>query len=260
MFLKLIKHDILNSWKDFGLSYLLGLGLAVLLFISKIPGETNIIFSLFVSLLMLGLGLAVTIVSIRALIRLFYSSLYTQDPVLTWTQPVSSTWVLLSKVIVGFIWSLVSIVFIVALMAIFLLLVSQDTVEGLQMIYDMFSEYISVDPSVQIVYIVSFVASYCLQAATILLVGAIANSSWIRQHRNILAVAFFLIIYFTITNIISLVSRGGPIVISTFGSSIYVGLSNGLGSALLFYCGYIVLSAVLFLLGKLVIDHKLEIN
>lgn len=264
MFLKLLKNDFLNSWKDFALSYIAGIAMAAFfILIVKLPDDLNYFIILLLVLGVIAMSITMFVLSLRAVIRLLYSRLYTIDPVTTWTQPVSSSLVLLSKLLVGFIFECLSFIImgLIGYLTLMIILGGYDV--SLNEMINEISAYITIDFGTFIVLGVSFIASYCLQACIILFAGALTNSSWIRSHRKILSIVFYCITYSVVSIIISvfntLLNMNSPILYSELQNSIIFSLTNSLPLGILYFGINFFIAAVLFGLSKLFIDKKLEV-
>jgi hypothetical protein len=117
MLRKLVKHDILSTYRDFGLIYLGMIAFALLSGLSISNDMTGDgIFRRILVIFLMGSIIAGFILTFVTIIRLFSKRLFSNEGYLTLTLPVSSTQTVIAKVITSLFWiMLTSLVFIVSM-------------------------------------------------------------------------------------------------------------------------------------------------
>jgi len=103
MLSKLIKYDIRSTWRDFAgvyLSILLGVLILPQLFNHFSYGVVNLIGGFIAA----GIGITTVVVMIVMLFRIFNTNVFSKEGYLTMTLPVSSTQIVISKLLVSTMW------------------------------------------------------------------------------------------------------------------------------------------------------------
>ena len=97
MFKRLLKHQLKSTWKEFNIAYGVIIGLALLLILSiKVKNEALITISV---ILFSCSALALLGLMIYFVIKLFYSTTYGKQGYLTFTLPISTHALIISKII-----------------------------------------------------------------------------------------------------------------------------------------------------------------
>ncbi len=100
---KLIKYDIHSTWRDFA-----GVYLSIILGVIIVPQIFNYFKSETVNLLAVFIGVAIVITTIVVMIimlfRIFNTNVFSKEGYLTMTLPVSSTQIVISKLLVSTMW------------------------------------------------------------------------------------------------------------------------------------------------------------
>ena len=113
MLIKLIKHDLMATYRDF-----IGLYIALLLLsiIGPFVVSTAIEWAMFVVMFgIFGVSVATLVVTFLTIIRLYSRRLFSNEGYLTLTLPVKTRDTIISKVVTGLVWSSLSaLVFIIA--------------------------------------------------------------------------------------------------------------------------------------------------
>lgn len=117
MLIKSIKHDIMATYRDFSGIYV-ALLVAALIgpFIFQIGNE---IISSIAVLSLMGISVATLVITFLTIIRLYNRRLFSNEGYLTLTLPVKTHITIISKVITGMIWSIVTALVFIAAAAIF---------------------------------------------------------------------------------------------------------------------------------------------
>ena len=97
MFKRLLKHQLKSTWKEFNIAYGVIVGLALLLILSiKAKNDALITISI---ILFACSALALSGLMIYFVIKLFYSTTYGKQGYLTFTLPISTHALIISKII-----------------------------------------------------------------------------------------------------------------------------------------------------------------
>ncbi|QIK69380.1 hypothetical protein G7062_03300 [Erysipelothrix sp. HDW6C] len=164
--------------------------------------------------------IASAVMTIRAMIIMLYHSLYKKNAYRVFTYPVSSTELLVSKVIGVTFWTIVSSLFIVGIYVGALLLTFNDF-NIIGAFVEIFSElrfilFESDSLMSSIILIANYVFSSFATISYILLAGSIANSKYIRRGRGL----YTFLIYFGITIVVSVIGNMiAPTTISSYSMS-----------------------------------------
>jgi hypothetical protein len=100
--LKLIKNELLHSYRSFAMVF--GVFLIACVIFPLLPLEVTLIGTIFTTLAMVGISVAVTV----TILRNYHSSMFKKPGYLTLTLPVSTHEIVLSKIIAAIIWIIVS--------------------------------------------------------------------------------------------------------------------------------------------------------
>jgi len=123
MLKKLIKYDIKSTWRDFTGIYLsILLGVIILPFIfNNVNNDFIVITGGFIAF---GIIIAVIVVTIISLFKIFNTNLYSKQGYLTLTLPVTSRQILSSKLIVSSMWIVLTMIVSVIGLLIYTLLIA----------------------------------------------------------------------------------------------------------------------------------------
>ena len=109
MLRKLVKHDILSTYRDFAGLYMGMLAFAILAALSINMDKEGYLIGISIFLLT-GLSIATAVVTFVSIIRLFGRRMFTSEGYLTLTLPVSNTQTVISKLLTGAFWSMMTAV------------------------------------------------------------------------------------------------------------------------------------------------------
>jgi len=123
MLKKLIKYDIKSTWRDFtGIYLAILLGVIILPFIfNKVNNDFIYITGGFIAF---GIIIAVIVITIISLFKIFNTNVYSKQGYLTLTLPVTSRQILTSKLIVSTMWIVSTMVVSMIGLLIFALLIA----------------------------------------------------------------------------------------------------------------------------------------
>ncbi len=205
MLIKLIKHDLIATRGEFFGIYLGFLLLSIVAPFLILNGpewmQVLSVFSVF------GVLIAIIIVTLLAVIRLFQKRLYSNEGYLTWTLPVSVKLNLLSKVIVGVIWNVTSflVVWLGAIIAgtIFLTqLGAWNQVLDTANILLVKSGFLGKIFNLSLTFLPQSFVTVVYSVVFLLFVITLINTSWIKKGRN----AIGIVIYFGLSLVIDAIT------------------------------------------------------
>lgn len=107
MLRKLVKHDILSTYRDFAGLYMGMFAFAILVALSINMDKEGYLIGISVFLLT-GLSIATAVVTFVSIIRLFSRRMFTSEGYLTLTLPVSNTQTVIAKLLTGAFWSMMT--------------------------------------------------------------------------------------------------------------------------------------------------------
>jgi hypothetical protein len=116
MLRKLVKHDILSTYRDFALIYMGMLAFSILSgYTISIDTSGSGVYSRISFILLMGSVISAFVLTLVTIIRLFSKRLFSNEGYLTLTLPVTNTQTVIAKVISGLFWVLLtSLVFLVS--------------------------------------------------------------------------------------------------------------------------------------------------
>jgi hypothetical protein len=194
MLIKLIKHDLIATKHEFFGIYLGYLLLSVVApFLVRNGPEWLQVLSVFA---VVGVLIAIIVITLLAIIRLFQKRLYSHEGYLTWTLPVSVKLNLLSKIIVGVIWNIASFVVVwVGAMIASLIYLSQIGVynEVLNILNMVLVETGFLMKMVQLglVFLPQSIVSLFYSVIFLLFVITFVNTSWVKKGRQAIGVVMY---------------------------------------------------------------------
>lgn len=198
MLVKLIKHDIIATRHEF-----LGIYLAFILLSIITPivllNSPDWIASLIV-LILLGALITMTVITTLAIIRLFQRRLFSHEGYLTWTLPVDTKVMLLSKILVASFWYIAT--FLVVLLgtsffATTLLLLTGNFNIMLETMNVLLIQTGFLGKLLQglLIFIPQGIVSSIYAVVVILFVITLVHTSWIKKGR----LAIGIVLYFAIS-------------------------------------------------------------
>lgn len=120
---KLIKYDIRSTWRDFA-----GVYLAILLGVLVLPPlfkhVDNEIVNMFAGFLAMGIVIGTIVIMVGTLFRIFNKNVYSKEGYLTMTLPVTSTQIVVSKLLVSTMWIILTS--IVGSIAVYIFVIGLD--------------------------------------------------------------------------------------------------------------------------------------
>ncbi len=197
--LKLIKYEFIQSWRNYVYVYLAYFTLSILagfLMANENMLDTTINAIILTSFLFLGVGIVIGVMISTA--QNFITSMFKRQGYLTLTLPVSTHTLILSKILSGFMWILISlivyslgIVVFLAFTGVFEYITLTEIVDSIVYILE------AINLNTVLLFLTGLV-SFISFPILIFACSSIAHSSYIRNHRN-----FFTVVLFFVYGIIS---------------------------------------------------------
>ncbi len=281
MVTKLIKNEFIDPKRKF--MPILGLIFAISVLIllsfrsSTIPTESILV--VMVTLVIMGFGVAIVVLSFMAFIDLLYTSLYNKNGYRLFTLPVKTWEIITAKVIVFLLWNLIIGLF--ALVSFFVIgLVTMHGTDVMVIIRSFFSYFFSqVELRVFMVLLLDVITSNLSTIALFFFVGSVVNSTYVQNNRGLKMFIFYLIATVVMGQLYGLVNDYNNFVFDfnvnesfihgmesfnplTDGWEVMFNISTniqGLQSTALMSVLYAIVSALLFMGTAWMWDHKLEI-
>ncbi|CAM3619427.1 hypothetical protein ERUR111494_03410 [Erysipelothrix urinaevulpis] len=264
---KLIKHDLIDSSRAylpvFGL-ILLGTLISIsLMIISQDPNSVLSLITSLLSIVLFGLMVAVTVMSIKASIYVLYTSLYKEKAYRLFTLPVKTWQILVSKIITSIIWNvlvsigvLISMLIIVTSTGFNFFEILAGLGEGLKIFFE------NVQPGIYISFFFNVILDALMGSMVILFAGSLANSSFIRKNRGIVTFAIVLITMMVIGQLSGIFEANFFSVLSRFS---YQGMLDGTTRIHIFDFFWVFMYQILlisaFVFGTLWLwENKLEVT
>ena len=267
---KLIKHEFKATWKMVALMniFLLVLtALGVLSFAFKFWNVDNDIMMAFGILSLVFYYLSILVISIAVCIYVairFYKTLYSDEGYLTNTLPVTNHQLLISKILVGSIYELVtSLVIIVSVLALFFSLVMQFDAATISEIQSVINEVtltlnsqIHISLPVLIIECIVFFILSCI-SSIITFFGAISLGQLYQKHK----VLGSIIAYFAIVTVIQIIST-----IISIPTMVYASVANAntamvsMGAFWFTTILTVIVSIVLYITSAYIMKNKLNLD
>lgn len=258
MFWKLCKHELKCSYRNFLFLYV-AIMVAALLINPNNVGVLSTVASIIYGVMVFVLFIMCFVV----IIRNYSNSMFSRNAYLTHTLPVSSTQLLLTKIIGAAFWSILSM--FVFLISTFLLALRISGFD-LSLISDLFNALIhTLSNWDTILGLLILFISTLEGVALIYLVMNITHTTHIQRFRPAIAVLLYILISWAVSFISGLVlapmNANSVDISSMIVLSLVGGYSNGYETgSMIILIQSIILSVAYFFASKYIIDHKLEIE
>lgn len=215
---KLLKHEIANSYKYFTPVFIIGIvGALVVTYLglTTFQSETNLsdsqsIIAAFAVLLLFGLGVVATVLTIGGLLKITYKSLYSVTGYRQFTYPITSRQRIIVKTITALFWNVVILAFLVLLIGASITIVGIFNGVTFQIFIDAFVNVIRHSLTFNsakdaLLFTTNALIGGVMEILIILFVGAFANTSFIRKKRSLVAIIAYIVIAWVINIVKSVV-------------------------------------------------------
>lgn len=226
------------------------------------------------SLLLYMVAFAAVVMTLVAVIKNFYDSLYGKQGYLTFTLPVKSSSILISKVIVSFFWIIMSCVLMAGIFGLILFNAKRQTGDSFTGIVDaikmsgllenlpsfgMFVKFVVILAVVALMYMLTFVG-FVYFAVTL------ANTRALQKHPKFFGFAIFFGVYGITNSLGAAFTSAFPLSVNITNEKVYIALTSmnsedvlasfGLAGALFMA---VVAAGLLFATGW-IMEHKVNIK
>ena len=231
MIRKLVKHDILSTYRDFAGLYLGMIAFALLVAVSINMDRQG--YFMGISILVLsGLSLATAIVTFVSILRLFSKRMFSTEGYLTMTLPVSNRQTVLAKLLTGAFWSVMTAVVFTLVGAIlagslWMSMTDRMLVEGYtwSQLWTMFMEtgFVRILTSGILMSIPLGILEMFYSLLILLFVIVFVNTSYVKKNKTGIGIVVFLMISLILntfrTNVIA-----GPVSVNDLNIHILPGV------------------------------------
>lgn len=260
---KLIKHEFRAVSKILGILHLaLGfitvIGMIAINFgstnenLQMISGFTLVMYIL----ILLAVAVAVTIY----LVVRFYRNIFTDEGYLMNTLPVKSYELIFSKLIVSFVWCIINV--ICTAFSIFLLCLSQSTLDDISVVWVTISNELLVETGVSMWTILPFIIIGCIISALYMFTmfyASIAIGQTFKNHKVLFSLGAYVVLYF-ISQIISTLALI-PFGFVTIVNTDTVNLQNTIFPIMcLSYLASFALLVIYFVITNYIMNKKLNLE
>lgn len=280
MVTKLVKNEFKDSSRKFvPILGIISTASIILTMTINLDMINNIAFAnLLLLIVLLGLGVAIVVLSFMAFIDLLYTSLYNKNGYRLFTLPVETWEIVTAKVVVYAIWNVI-ILCVTLLAFLFITLVSVRDAEFWEVFRSIFVFFVeTVELRVVLTVLLNSVSSGLVSIAIFLFAGSVVNSRYVQNQRGLKMFILFLVLTALSNQLFVQLGASGefifnaaidptPIMDGTFnplvqGWSSVVALTTnvaGLRDMALMSVLYLIVASILFFGTVWFWDHKLEI-
>lgn len=254
--LKLMKYEFIHSMRSFMISFCVFLGACILLpFFSEgiIPDIPFLTFAMAFGFTVLIMGICIAL--FVSIFTRYYHSMFKRPAYLNLTLPVSSLQLIISKIVVTFLWFIIAS-FVLGVGVLLMGLVSEmisgnasDFFKGLPEFLKVITDYIWNHPAEILETIITmFIEVYSL-VIFIYFSLTVVHTKLCRHHRIALGVCLWIVLGIAYSYLLNFVVGFG------------IGMVNfGNGVTTLYYVVSLICSFLLTILTAYVLDHHIEIE
>lgn len=127
MFKRLLKHHLKSTWKEFNISFAIIIILG--LFLALAIRSRNEVFIIITGITFYASFIALTILLVNFHIKLFYSTTYGKQGYLTFTLPISTHALIISKIVAVLLYSIGFAISIILSLVMFLLVIEPEVLK-----------------------------------------------------------------------------------------------------------------------------------
>lgn len=279
MLMKLIKHDILSTKRDFYGIYLSLLIISVIApFLIYNGPEWLAVLAMFG---VIGVVIAITIMTFVTIVKLYVRRLYSYEGYLTWTLPASTEMILASKILVGMFWTFIS--YLVITLGLFIFVMVLSLIVGgfgpeFNVIWGVMidSGFVGKLMTAMLYGIPQSIVNLVYSMVLLLLVITIVNTSMIKRAKVGVGIVLFIGIQILLSQLLSLFIKVEPLsvwvnenILTSVGIDPVNALYQFFSSFTITYnwlslvgiVVYYILWIVLFIVGTVyLIEHKIELE
>lgn len=256
MFWKLCKFEWKCSYRSYMFLYAVLLISSLCMNFGKIIDTNNTALNITVGIVMIVYGVSLTSLLIMAfvnVIRNYYQSMFKKNSYLTHTLPVPSWMLVLSKLLAGLFWILLSVC--ICFISVILIVLNVSEVHLFE-IFDAIARATVVFPILDVLrFSFEILISFAELVSLFYFVMTAANTKYVQRNRGVAAIFIFLVISI-IEGVIGNFFMYHP---STF--SLQMNLITTIGTNSIFsICITLFMTCVWFFGNVYLLDHKMEIE
>ncbi len=273
MFLKLLKHEIRHSARYNLLIYLAAGAITLIMGLSLITESSFMgmlsCFALYMT------GFAVVLVTLVSVIKNFYDTLFTRQGYLTLTLPVKGSTLLISKVLVSFLWIILSAVIMVLTWGLIIFYTDQkngQTIAGIKNLIESFG-FLDFLPSGAVVaqtvavLVLLFLLTVFTYVGYIYFTVTIANTRRFQNHPKLFGALTFFFLTLIVSRVSNTLTNALPLTFNVDSEKAFfafeamgeipgVLLSYGVGGTL--FSGFVAL--ILLIITGYIIENKVNLK
>lgn len=263
---KLIKYDIKSTWRDFT-----GIYLAIILGVILIPlifnNINNGIIQLAAGFIAFGICIAVIVVTVISLFKIFNVNVFSREGYLTMTLPVNATQIVTSKLLVSTMWILLTGIVSCIGIFLFMIVASPDILSKMHFdLSELFKVIGGKGALTILVVLLSIITGSVKEIAKLFLACSIAHLKQLNRFRVPVGIISYFVFSWIETFIIEMVSLVLPEGLQKWLSQLSV--TNDISSAMNVFNGamgvailYGILLTVAFASATIwILNHKLELE
>ncbi len=273
MFGKVLKNEIRHSARYNLVIYLVALAVSGLMGLSLITGSTGI--GIISCVALYAVGIITVVVTLISVIKNFYDTLFSRQGYLTLTLPVKGSTLLLSKVLVSFLWIIVGLAIMASTLLLIFLFVRQRSAEEIDIIKALIKDmgFLELLPSGAVVFEVLVVLSLLGISKMLTYVGyiyfsvAVANTKELQSHPKFFGVLTCLVIIGVTSRISDFLTAKAPLTFFVTAEKAYFAfepMGSVYGALLSYGVGGTLFSALvafgLLVLTGYIIENKVNLK
>ncbi|MFV0382068.1 MAG: hypothetical protein ACK5KR_07610 [Breznakia sp.] len=193
MLLKLIKYEFKHNRVNFFSIYAGIIALSFFMGQMEILSESDFLIGLLIFLYCICL-VVLFVFTLASIVLSYKRSMFSKSSYLNMTLPVSTTQLMLSKLIMSVIWIILA--YCVVFISFIIIFLSALDMSGVREIFDLLSE-VGLKSTV-FLFLLNMFLGIISAILLIYLCLTIAHTSLIRNHRKIIAIILFFLIYYSI--------------------------------------------------------------
>ena len=258
MFWKLCKHELKCSYRSFLVLYAIVMVAALLMNPRNEGMITNI-----AAIVYIIMSVVMFIMCVVVIIKNYSNSMFSRNSYLTHTLPVTSTQLLLTKILSAVFWIIVS-VFVLSMLIIGLRVSGFDFSAITETLQQFFSTVIAVDSLLYLFYMIVGTAE---SVALVYLVMNITHTTYVPRYRTAVAILLYILISWILSFVFDRILLAPFHLASDDFAGTIMGMFMGMQVEYQFMAGVgimivksLLLLSLFFFGSKYILDHKLEIE
>ncbi|MDB3324175.1 hypothetical protein C4181_13815 [Clostridioides difficile] len=261
MFWKLCKHELKCSYRSFLVLYAIVMVAALLMNPRNEGMITNI-----AAIVYIIMSVVMFIMCVVVIIKNYSNSMFSRNSYLTHTLPVTSTQLLLTKILSAVFWIIVSVFVLFLSMLIIGLRVSGFDFSAItETLQQFFSTVIAVDSLLYLFYMIVGTAE---SVALVYLVMNITHTTYVPRYRTAVAILLYILISWILSFVFDRILLAPFHLASDDFAGTIMGMFMGMqveyqfmaGVGIMIVKSLLLLSLFFFFGSKYILDHKLEIE